>query len=103
VLEANSSDKLLGVTTAQVFDNATSGAAWKATGAGVPKAGGAAVGAGTNLMGMDGLWDYRPNELCPLVGGAWVNGALTGVWALALFRYRAFSYYGCGVRAAYYA
>jgi len=102
VLEANSSAKLFGVTTAQVFDNATSGAAWKATGAGVPKAGGAAVGAGTNLMGMDGLWDYRPNEMCPVVGGGWVAGASAGVWALYLGIFRAISNGSYGVRAAYY-
>jgi hypothetical protein len=102
VLEANSSAKLFGVTTAQVFDNATSGAAWKATGAGVPKAGGAAVGAGTNLMGMDGLWDYRPSEMCPVVGGSWSFGSASGVWTRSLSSNRPYSYYSFGVRAAYY-
>jgi hypothetical protein len=102
VLAANSSAKLFGVTTAQVFDAATSGAAWAQTGAGIAKAGGAAVSAGTNLMGMDGLWDYRPNEMCPLVGGGWGNGASVGVWALSLTGARGTSNSAFGCRAALY-
>jgi len=103
VLECNSTTKLFGNSTNQVFDAALSGDAWKATSAGVPKAGGAAVGAGTAMMGMDVLYDYpKPNEMCPIVGGHWANGSAAGVWALTLTTSRAHSYFHVGVRAALY-
>jgi hypothetical protein len=97
-LAASNSAKTFG-SASQVFDAATSGTAWQAVGAGIPLAAG--VG-GTNAFGNDGLWDYRPNEMCPIVGADWSNGASAGVWALNLANVRSSSGYGVGGRAALY-
>jgi len=103
VLEYNSTTKLFGNSTNQVFDAALSGDAWKATSAGVPKAVGAAVGAGTAMMGMDVLYDYpKPNDMCPTVSGHWPDGSFAGVWSLNLYGSRTNSFYNVGVRAALY-
>lgn len=83
----------------QVLGEATSGTAWAATGAGIPLLGG--VG-GTNQFGNDGLWDYRPNEMCPVAGGGWSAGSSAGVWALNLYGVRGDSYDSVGCRAALY-
>ena len=83
----------------QVFDEATSGNAWNAAGAGIPLAGG--IG-GTNAFGNDGLWDYKPNELCPIAAGDWNTSSTAGVWALHLSNARGYSYYNVGLRAALY-
>ena len=95
-LTASSSAKTFGAAT-QVFDAATSGTAWQATGAGIPIATG-----GTNAFGNDGLWDYRPAELCPIVGAHWDGGAAAGVWALSLANVRAVAHSTIGGRAALY-
>ncbi len=84
---------------AQVFSPAVSGLAWAAAGAGVPLAGG--VG-GTNLFGNDGLWNPRPDALCPIAGGAWASGSRAGVWALYCYNARTRSCGGVGFRAALY-
>ena len=97
-LTASSTLKLLGAAT-QVFDAAYSGNAWNATGAGIPLATG--VG-GTNPFGNDGIWDYRPNEMCPIVAGSWGNAASAGVGALDLNSVRGDSNYSVGLRAALY-
>lgn len=97
-LTASGAAKLLGSAT-QVFDAATSGNAWNAAGAGIPLVGG--VG-GTNAFGNDGLWDYRQNELCPVVAGGWGNAAYAGGWALNLSYARGTSDGGVGLRAALY-
>lgn len=97
-LTASSTAKTLGAAT-QVFDGATSGTAWSATGSGIPLLTG--IG-GTNQMGNDVLYDYRPNEMCPLAGGAWSQGAAAGVWALSLADVRSGSNYGVGFRSALY-
>lgn len=68
-------------------------------GAGIPLATG--VG-GSNQFGNDGLWDYRPNELCAISGGSWNNGSLSGVWALDLNYVRGNSNASVGFRAASY-
>lgn len=83
----------------QVFDAAINGNAWNATGAGVPLAGG--VG-GTNAFGNDGLWDYKPNEMCPISGGGWDASSSAGAWALYLGYGRGTSYNYVGFRAALY-
>lgn len=83
----------------QVFSEALSGANWQATGAGIPLIGG--VG-GTNPFGNDGLWDYRPNEMCPLSGAHWADGPLAGVWALYLGNARNAASGAVGFRAALY-
>ena len=97
-LTASSTAKTLGAAT-QVFDGATSGTAWSATGSGIPLLTG--IG-GTNQMGNDVLYDYRPNEMCAVAGGSWSNGASAGVWALYLDYYRTSSSYGVGFRSALY-
>ena len=51
------------------------------TGAGIPLATG--IG-GTNAFGSDGFWDYRPNEMCPLVGASWSGAGAAGPWAVYL-------------------
>jgi hypothetical protein len=83
----------------QVFSTATSGNAWNAAGAGVPLIGG--VG-GTNAFGSDILSDYKPNEMCPIVGGGWDNASRAGVWALNLVPARGGSSSSIGLRAALY-
>jgi hypothetical protein len=80
-----------------VLSPATSGANWQASGAGIPFATG-----GTNQFGNDGFWDYRPGEMCPIVGASWANGSLAGVWALSLFDVRASADSSVGGRAALY-
>ena len=83
----------------QVFDAATSGNAWNAAGAGVPLVGG--VGC-TNAFGNDGLWDYKPNEMCPIAAGGWSTSSAAGVWALNLNSARGTSGDYVGLRAALY-
>lgn len=95
---ASSTVKTFG-NAAQVLSAATSGTAWGAAGAGIPLAGG--VG-GSNQFGSDGLWDYRPNELCVISGGYWDNGSGAGVWALVLSYARGDSSTAVGLRAASY-
>lgn len=84
---------------APVLSHATSGTAWSAAGAGIPLAAG--VG-GSNQFGNDGLWDYRPNELCVISGGNWADGSSAGVWSLALYSVRGLSTFSVGFRAASY-
>lgn len=83
----------------QVFSEATSGNAWAVAGLGVPLAAG--IG-GTNPFGNDGLWDYKPNEMCPLSGAYWDHASSAGVWAVGLLGTRAASASGVGFRAALY-
>ena len=97
-LTATDSVKSYGAA-AQVLSQATTGTAWAAAGAGIPLATG--VG-GSNQFGNDGLWDYRPNELCVISGGAWYTGSGTGVWALILSDARGDSSSYAGLRAATY-
>jgi len=82
---------------AQVLSEATSGAAWTATGLGVPLVGG--VG-GTNLFGNDGFWDYRPAAMCPISSGSWTSSSNAGVWASVLSYVRGNSDPNVGFRAA---
>ena len=83
----------------QVLSHSTSGSGWVAACAGLPLADG--VG-GANAFGNDGLWDYRPNELCVLSGGYWGDGSDAGAWALLLGNVRSDSGSGVGLRAASY-
>lgn len=97
-LTASNSNKVFG-SASQVLSEATSGTAWAMTGAGVPLLGG--VG-GSNQFGNDYMYDARPNELCPIVGGAWSTSSEAGVWALYCNGVRGTSGDNCGVRAALY-
>ena len=93
-----STTKLYG-NAAQVFSEAQSGNAWEVTGLGIPLAGG--VG-GTNTFGNDVLYDYRPNDMCPISGGSWNYNSDAGVWALNLNATRSASYDIAGFRCAIY-
>ncbi len=83
----------------QVFSGAVSGPEWAAAGAGIPLLTGLG---GTNQFGNDGFWDYRPNELCVVAGGAWDNGSHAGLCALNLRLVRGGSADNVGFRAASY-
>jgi hypothetical protein len=97
-LTASSTNKVFG-SAAQVLSEATSGTAWVMTGLGVPLVGG--VG-GSNQFGNDGLYDYRPNELCVLSGSSWGTGGIAGVWCLDLGSVRSTSNNSVGFRSASY-
>lgn len=97
-LTNTSTVKSLGSAT-QVFDAALTGNAWNATGAGIPLVAG--VG-GTNPFGNDGIWDYRPVDMCPIVAGGWYDAANAGVGALNLANVRGASSTNVGLRAALY-
>jgi hypothetical protein len=97
-LTASSSVKTFGAA-GQVLSQATSGTAWGATGAGIPLATGTG---GSNQFGTDGLWDYRPDQLCVISGGDWYYGSDAGVWALLLSTVRGDSNHNVGFRAASY-
>jgi hypothetical protein len=89
-------------STGQVFSEVVAGAgAWAATGAGLPLATGVSTG-GTNAMGNDVLYDYRPNDMCAIAGGNWSDGAAAGVWTLYLNNFRANSDSTIGFRSALY-
>lgn len=83
----------------QVLSEATSGTAWAMAGAGVPLATG--IG-GTNMFGNDIIYDYKPNEMAPLLGGYWGGSSGAGVWSLNLSLARPSSVYALGFRSALY-
>jgi hypothetical protein len=95
-LQGNSTVKTFG-STSQVLSEATSGNNWTLAGIGVPINTG-----GTNIFGNDGIWDYKNNEMCPIVGADWSNGSLAGVWALNLNNVRSNASTNVGGRAALY-
>lgn len=97
-MQASNSFKPFGAA-GQVLSHATSGNAWNAAGAGIPLQTGTG---GSNQFGNDGLWDYKPNELCVISGGNWYLGSSAGVWALNLGDVRGGSHSGVGFRAASY-
>ena len=83
----------------QVFSASTSGNAWNWAGAGGMLTTG---DGGTNAFGNDILYDYKPNEMCPISGGSWGASSGAGVWTLGLADVRAGSSNGVGFRAALY-
>jgi hypothetical protein len=97
-LQASNTVKLIG-SAGQVFSAAVSGVEWAAAGAGIPLSTGTG---GRNQFGNDGLWDYRPNELCAVSGGFWNHGGYAGLCALLLYDVRGASNYYVGFRAASY-
>lgn len=86
-------------SASQVFSEATSGNAWNWAGLGGMLAAG---DGGTNAFGSDGFWDYKPNEMCPISGGAWYSSSGAGVWTLYLNNARSASLATVGFRAALY-
>ena len=91
-LTASNTNKAFG-SAAQVLSEATTGAAWGITGAGVPLLSG--VG-GSNQFGNDFMYDARPNELCVIGGSSWADGFVAGNWARYLIFNRSYFdiYYG---------
>ena len=100
-LTASSTQKWFN-STAQLFDAALTGNPWAATCAGLPLLTGVSGVVGTNMMGNDALYDYRPVDLCPVAGGNWNFGALAGVWSLSLSDVRGNSLANVGFRSALY-
>lgn len=86
-------------SASQVFSAATSGNDWNAAGLAIPLSAG--VG-GSNAFGSDGLWDYKPNEMCPRSSGAWADGSYAGVWAFNLSGVRDASGAHVGFRSSCY-
>lgn len=91
--------KKFGNATQQVLSHATTGNAWLTAGTGIPLLLGTG---GTNAFGQDGLWDYKPNELCPIAGGYWGDAANAGAWAVHLATARGSSSDSVGFRSALY-
>lgn len=98
--------ELLGSSTVKYYGSATqvlsaalSGNDWAAAGLGLPLLGGTT---GTNMFGNDCIYDYKPNEMCPISCADWNYGSSAGVWALDLSSARASSYYSVGFRSALY-
>ena len=82
----------------QVISGDTSGEGRRQTGFMLPKIDGTSV-SGSQLFGADYFYQYISNELCPVVGGNWLDGASAGVWGLSLNSYRASSGASVGARA----
>lgn len=97
----NGFDQRFGAAANQVLDPATSGAGWQLAGLGLPKAMGAST-AGATMFGQDRFYQYIRNELCPLSGADWNNGAIAGPWAVNLLGNRAYSLLSVGFCAASY-
>lgn len=98
VLDGSGLTKFFGNAN-QVFSSALSGDGYTTRCLGIPIAGG--VG-GTNAFGNDAFYDLRPNDMCPLSGGAWTSSSNAGVWALSLGSARSNSNDYVGFRAALY-
>lgn len=97
-LQNSSTIKRIGLAE-QTFAEDLSGLAYMAAQLGIPIN---ADATGTNRYGLDGLWDYRPANMCPRAGGSWSNDALAGVWALILGSGRGSTGNNSGFRAALY-
>jgi hypothetical protein len=99
-LWATGANRSFGMGSAtQVLSEATSGTAWAMAGAGIPLATG--IG-GTNMFGNDVIYDYKPNEMAPILGGNWADSSGAGVWSLALGDARSDSTTFIGFRSALY-
>ncbi len=83
----------------QVFDAAASGNAWNVTGAGIPLAAGIA---GTNQFGNDMFYDYKFNELTPIVAGSWSLSSGDGIFGLNFVNTRGSSFSDSGFRCGLY-
>lgn len=96
-------DRRYGNAANQVLSEATSGAGWLNTGIGHPLSAGISNGtSGTNLFGLDYLYQYMRNELCLISGGSWNRTTVAGVWAVYWSYDRTVSANVVGFRAASY-
>ena len=91
-----------GANGLQVFSAAISGTAWEAACAGVPLATAMASGGANTQFGADGLWDYKPNQMCPVAGGDWGGAAHAGAFGLGLSNTRSYSITYVAGRSALY-
>lgn len=91
-----------GNSTNQIFSGETNRAnnAYLLTAVGLPQAGGS--GAGINMMGIDGLYKYKRDELCPVLGGGWSYATYAGVWYVNLTNSRAYADGAVSGRACLY-
>lgn len=92
--------RVFGNGSEQVLDPALSGDGHRQTGLGIYAALG--EGAGTNLFGNDGLYEYHRANLCVISGAYWYGAGQAGPWALHLSSHRSNSYTNTGPRAAAY-
>ncbi|MBL4751448.1 MAG: hypothetical protein JKX71_12860 [Amylibacter sp.] len=92
-----------GSGTNQVLDSAASGFGNTLTGLGIYKDANAKSAGGTNLFGVDGIYEYWRSNLTVVSGGAWYNGTIAGVWAALLSGYRTSSDGAVGFRSACYS
>jgi hypothetical protein len=86
----------------QVLGEDVSGNSWVLTGLGVPDSTDGMSAGGTNLFGVDGFYRYIVNQLCPIAGANWLNGADAGVWCMDWDTARNASFDSVGFRAACY-
>ena len=91
-----------GNSTNQVLSEDVSGNDRLLTGLGLPDSISGLSGAGTNQFGKDGLYRYICNELCVLSCTCWYKRTGAGLWAVALFDYRAYSSGYIGFRSCLY-
>jgi hypothetical protein len=87
----------------QVLSEALSGFGYNLTGLGIYKDANAESSGGSNLFGVDGIYEYHRSNLAVLSGGYWYYGSLAGVWAAALNYYRTSSADYVGFRSACYS
>lgn len=87
----------------QVLDAAVSGTGYSITGLGVYKDATARSAGGTNLFGLDAIYEYWRSNLAMVSGGLWYDGARAGVWAAGLFFSRTSSDNTVGFRSACYS
>jgi len=87
----------------QVLSEATTGFGYNLTGLGIYKDANAESAGGTNLFGVDGIYEYHRSNLAVISGGDWNNGADAGVWAANLSLSRTSSNANVGFRSACYS
>jgi hypothetical protein len=87
----------------QVLSEVTSGFGYNLTGLGIYKDANAESAGGTNLFGVDGLYEYHRSNLAVISGGNWADGSGAGVWAANLDTYRTSSNGSVGFRSACYS
>lgn len=87
----------------QVLSPDVSGLGWLHTGFGLPGGSATATSAGGSaLFGQDYWYQSVINQLCPLAGMYWSDGASAGVWAVSLSLSRTSTLSRVGCRAASY-
>ncbi|NOX40501.1 MAG: hypothetical protein GXP05_08295, partial [Alphaproteobacteria bacterium] len=86
----------------QVLDGSLTGLGNTLTGLGVYKDALGKSAGGTNLFGIDGIYEYWRSNLTVISGGDWGYGTVAGVWAALLDLSRTSSGSTVGFRSACY-